>query len=176
MKDQDILDGAPEGATHWDEEYEDYWIMDRYATLVFSSHSSEFEESHISSDFLRSISDIQTNITQAARIAELEKERDELKSKLKEYSDIYFTCNCRPSEMEYESFGICPACGDCICTCPVFKLEVVRESPYQPTRLDSFVMVLMPALIAKYEHDQDGFIIREAILLAKAAIKEIDND
>ena len=35
-----------------------------------------------------------------SKIAEIEEERDALKAKLKEYVDTYFTCKCRPSEIE----------------------------------------------------------------------------
>jgi Fe-S-cluster-containing dehydrogenase component len=78
-------------------------------------------------------------------------------------------------KMKYENFGICPGCDYCICTCPVFKPEVVRETPYQPTRLDSFVMAALTGQGAGYNLQVEE-VGRRAVALAKAAIKEIDND
>ena len=66
MNNQDIVDNAPEGATHWDIEYGFYWMMDRHSTQVFSALDNKFKEEKLSSDFLRSLADIK-------RIAELEK-------------------------------------------------------------------------------------------------------
>jgi hypothetical protein len=66
MKDLKILDNAPEGATHFDTEYGFYWMMDREDSQVFSPSTNRFEWDTLSSDFLRSLADIE-------RIVELEK-------------------------------------------------------------------------------------------------------
>tara|TARA_R110000772_G_C13165592_1_gene426458 strand:- start:289 stop:825 length:537 start_codon:yes stop_codon:yes gene_type:complete len=72
MNNQEIIDNAPEGATHFDTEYGFYWMMDRERSQAFSHSANKFEWDTLSSDFLRSLEDIK-------RIAELEKERDMLK-------------------------------------------------------------------------------------------------
>ena len=66
MNKQEIIDNAPEGATHWDIEYGFYWRMDKHSSQAFSPSANKFEEEKLSSDFLRSLADIK-------RIVELEK-------------------------------------------------------------------------------------------------------
>lgn len=66
MNNQEIIDNAPEGATHFDTEYGFYWMMDRERSQAFSHSANKFEWDTLSSDFLRSLEDIK-------RIAELEK-------------------------------------------------------------------------------------------------------
>ena len=68
MNSQEILDNAPEGATHFDDEYSFYWRMNRDTSTVFSPLSNSFEYYEITSDFLRSLADIK-------RITELEEEK-----------------------------------------------------------------------------------------------------
>jgi hypothetical protein len=111
MKDIEILANAPEWATLTCTICEDkqrLYIdnLDMLASggaTFWAIDGKEFDpESRYTTfnDDLQSLSDIQTIVDLRRENAELEKERNALDAKLKEYADTYFNCKCRPSEME----------------------------------------------------------------------------
>ena len=71
-KDEDILAGAPEGATHYDEEYFRYWVMDRWSSSRFNYKDNGFIEEKISSEYMRSLADIKELVELRKKNAELE--------------------------------------------------------------------------------------------------------
>ena len=115
MTDQEILDNAPDGATHFDKiqyyriGYSEPSLHIRYD--VFNQGSGNWDgvgDMYLTDTYkIRSLADIRTIVEQAERIAELEEENHEIKTKLSDYASqlwVLQELRDRASNMDTDSF------------------------------------------------------------------------
>lgn len=75
---QNVVDGVPFDATHWDSQNDRYWKLDgEYMPMIYVNSRDCFVECNVSSDYFHNISDLREILELRQQLEQICQEEDE---------------------------------------------------------------------------------------------------